>query len=58
MTVGHPASQKLKRGDYVTHLHKLGSRLLVVRLSTYDRVYVWDGQKKFLCVTQYLQKVP
>jgi hypothetical protein len=56
MTVGHPASQKFKRGELVTHIHKLGSRLLIIRLSTYDRVYVWDGQKKFLCETQYLQK--
>jgi hypothetical protein len=45
-----------KRGELVTHIHKLGSRLLIIRISTYDRVYVWDGEKKFLCETKYLQK--
>ena len=56
MTVGHPASQKFKRGDYVTHKYSLGSRWIVVSVVDDYGVYVWDGKKKFFCESKYLQK--
>jgi hypothetical protein len=58
MIVGHPASQKLNRGDIVTHTQRLGSRMLVMSIHSEELVYLWDGENFFLCRTHFLQKMP
>jgi len=48
----------LQRGDIVTHIQRLGSRMLIMSIHSEELVYLWDGENFFLCRTHFLQKMP